>query len=642
MSLFRQLWLAVIASTIIAFAGSFVVSMLTARHYLEQQLAIKNNDNASSLALSMSQLDKDPVTVELQVAAVFDSGQYEHVRLVGPDGKLMIEKSSPPMAGDVPAWFIRVFPIKSQAGQAQVSSGWTQFGTVELVSHSQFAYKELWDGAWHLIVWFIIGGGFMGFLGMQILRRIKRPLDAVVGQAQAISERRFINIPEPSTPELKSVASAMNAMVDRLKTIFAEEAARLEQVRREATQDGLTGLANRAFFMNQLHAALNDDDASPNGSLLMLRLGDLAGINKRAGREAADELLRRTGTLIATLASGTSGGAAARLNGADFALLLPGIQNPTHQAESMLTGLRDLVSAGLIDSERVGYVASGVYQHGQGIGALLSSLDTALASAENQSGLAWCSAESGCEQHATSSADWKKVLESAIQTQRLRLIEFPVANNGGDIMHLECPLRLQATENGEWLAAGSFMPMASRLSLTTELDLAATRLALERIAAGIPAVAVNLSGESILVASFRDRLQAMIADKKELAPRLWLEVAEVGAFQHFAEFRAFCEAIRPLGCRLGIEHFGRQFSEIGRLHDIGLDYLKVDGSFIRAIDTQAGNQAFLKGLCSIAHNIGLTVIAENVQSAGELAALPELGFDGATGPAVPRKTNPAN
>ena len=636
MSLFRQLWLAVIASTIIAFSGSFVVSMLTARHYLEQQLAIKNNDNASSLALSMSQLDKDPVTIELQVAAVFDSGQYAHVRLIAPDGKLLIEKSSPPMAGDVPEWFVRLFPIHSQPGQAQVSSGWTQFGTVELVSHSQFAYQELWDGAFKLVIWFIIGGGFMGFLGMQILRRIKRPLDAVVGQAQAISERRFTIIPEPSTPELKSVASAMNAMVERLKAIFAEEAARLEQVRREATQDTLTGLANRAFFMNQLHAALNDDDAAPSGSLIMLRLGDLAGINKRAGREAADELLRRTGSVLSTLAGESRGSAAARLNGADFALLLPGVQDASRQAETLLGALRDLVSAGLIDGERIGYVASGLYQHSQGIGALLSGLDSALASAESQSGLAWCSAESGCDQHATSSADWKKVLESAIQTQRLRLIEFPVASNAGQILHMECPLRLQASEDGEWLAAGSFMPMASRLSLTTELDLAATRLALERIAAGVPAVAVNLSGESILVASFRDRLQALIAEKKSLAPRLWLEVAEIGAFQHFAEFRAFCEAIRPLGCRLGIEHFGRQFSEIGHLHDIGLDYLKVDGSFIRAIDSQPGNQAFLKGLCSIAHNIGLTVIAESVQTAEELATLPELGFDGATGPAVPR------
>lgn len=636
MSLFRQIWLAVIASTVIAFAGSFLASMLTARHYLEQQLAIKNNDNAASLALSISQLEKDPVTIELQVAAIFDSGQYAVVRLTDPNGKTMIEKTSPPLAGNVPDWFVRIFPIASVPGQAQISNGWNQFATIELVSHSHFAYQELWNGAFKLLGWFTVAGAIMGLLGMQMLRRIKRPLDAVVGQAQAISERRFISIAEPETPELKSVAGAMNTMVDRLKAMFAEEAARLEQVRKEANQDALTGLANRAYFLNQLAAALSDDDAAPHGNLLMLRLADLAGINRRAGRETADELLRRIGQALLGIAAGHPHAAAARLNGADFALLLPGIRDAAPFAEKLLHLLNDLVAAGLIDGERIGHVASGSYLHDQAAGSLLARIDAALAAAENRSGLAWQQADSQNEQQASTNADWKKLLDGAIQSQRLRLIEFPVAGNGGQLLHLECPLRLKASEDGEWLAAGSFMPMASRLSMTSELDLAAARLALERIAAGASAVAVNLSGESIIDAGFRARLCALIGSRKELANRLWLEVSEVGAFQHFAAFQAFCDALRPLGCRLGIEHFGRQFSEIGRLHGMGLDYLKVDGSFIRAIDSQSGNQAFLKGLCSIAHNIGLTVIAEGVQTAAELATLPELGFDGATGPAIPR------
>lgn len=636
MSLFRQIWLAVIASTVIAFAGSFLASMLTARHYLEQQLAIKNNDNAASLALSISQLDKDPVTIELQVAAIFDSGQYAVVRLTDPNGRTMIEKTSPSLAGNVPDWFVRIFPIVSAPGQAQISNGWNQFATIELVSHSHFAYQELWNGAFKLLGWFTLAGGLMGLLGMQLLRRIKRPLDAVVGQAQAIAERRFVSIAEPDTPELKSVAGAMNTMVDRLKAMFAEEATRLEQVRREANLDALTGLANRAFFMNQLASALSDDDAVPHGSLLMLRLADLAGINRRAGREAADELLHRIGQALVDIVAANPNAAAARLNGADFALLLPGARDAAPFAEKLLRLLNDLVAAGLIDSERIGHIASGTYLHGQAAGSLLSRVDAALAAAENQSGLSWQQADSQSEQQATSNADWKKLLDGAIQSQRLRLIEFPVAGNAGQLLHLECPLRLQAAEDGEWLAAGSFMPMASRLAMTTELDLAAARLALERVAAGASAVAVNLSGESIVDTAFRARLLALIGSRKDLAPRLWLEVSEVGVFQHFPAFQAFCDALRPLGCRLGIEHFGRQFSEIGRLHGMGLDYLKVDGSFIRAIDSQTGNQAFLKGLCSIAHNIGLTVIAEGVQTPEELATLPELGFDGATGPALPR------
>ena len=636
MSLFRQLWLAVIVSTLIAFVGSFAVSMMTARQYLEEQLAIKNNDNAASLALSMSQMDKDPVTLELQVAALFDSGQYARIQVRDPEGLTLIEKTSPAVSDDVPAWFARLFPIASRPGSAQISTGWTQFGTVELVSHNRFAYRELWQGGWRLLMWFSLGGVLAGFLGMQILRRIKRPLDAVVGQARAISERRFIRIEEPATPELKSLARAMNVMVGRVKAMFEEEASRLEQVRREATLDPLTGLANRAYFMNRLAIALNDEDAPTRGSLIMLRLADLAGINRCAGRETADEVLRRTGAALRELAEKNPGAEAARLNGADFSLLLPGQNDPQPACQQLLAALRSLVAAHLLPENAIGHLGSSVYQHNEPVPQLLARVDAALAAAELQGPLAaqHVAEQSHCS--ASTQADWRSILTDALKDQRLRLIEFPVADSNGLLLHLECPLRLQAEESGDWINAGSFMPVASRLSMTSELDLAAVKLALDRLASGLPAVAVNLAGASLIVPDFTPRLLSLLQQRRELAGKLWLEVAESGAFQYFDAFLAFSLALRPLGCRLGIEHFGRQFSQIGRLHDIGLDYLKVDGSFIRNIHGDNGNQAFLKGLCNIAHGIGLTVIAEGVNNAEELATLPALGFDGATGPAVSR------
>lgn len=636
MSLFRQLWLAVIVSTLIAFVGSFAVSMMTARQYLEEQLAIKNNDNAASLALSMSQMEKDPVTLELQVAALFDSGQYARIQVRDPEGLPLIEKTSPAVSDDVPAWFARLFPIASRPGSAQISTGWTQFGTVELVSHNRFAYRELWQGSWRLLMWFSLGGVLAGFLGMQILRRIKRPLDAVVGQARAISERRFIRIEEPATPELKSLARAMNVMVGRVKAMFEEEASRLEQVRREATLDPLTGLANRAYFMNRLAIALNDEDAPTRGSLIMLRLADLAGINRCAGRETADEVLRRTGAALRELAEKNPGAEAARLNGADFSLLLPGQNDPQPACQQLLAALQSLVAAQLLPENAIGHLGSSVYQHNEPVPQLLARVDAALAAAELQGPLAaqHVAEQSHCS--ASTQADWRSILTDALKDQRLRLIEFPVADSNGLLLHLECPLRLQAEESGDWINAGSFMPVASRLSMTSELDLAAVKLALDRLASGLPAVAVNLAGASLIVPDFTPRLLSLLQQRRELAGKLWLEVAESGAFQYFDAFLAFSLALRPLGCRLGIEHFGRQFSQIGRLHDIGLDYLKVDGSFIRNIHGDNGNQAFLKGLCNIAHGIGLTVIAEGVNSAEELATLPALGFDGATGPAVSR------
>lgn len=635
MSLSRQLWLAIITLTLLAFTGSFLLSTLTARNYLENQLSVKNSDNAASLALSMSQQSKDPVTVELQVAALYDSGQYALIRLRNPEGQIMLEKISPIEEAEVPQWFRQLLPLAPLPGHAQVSDGWTQFASIELISQDSFAYEELWRGSQQLLFWFVLGGFAVGLAGSLMLSRITRPLKEVVAQAQAITQRRFLKKPEPGIPELRSVAQAMNDMVARLKSMFDEEAARLEQVRQQANQDGLTSLSNRSYFMNQLEAALQNDDTPPEGSLLLLRIADLAGINRRLGREGTDELLRRTAQALQEQATPT-GSMAARLNGADFALLLPGQTDNQHLAESLLHAMQNLATAGWGENTPIAYVAYGRYQHGEAPGQLLARVDSALAAAESGMSARACLASDSNTAGTTSQQDWRRILVDAIQAQQLRLIEFPVNTTQGKLLHLECPLRLQASEGGEWLAAGSFMPVASRLNLTSDLDLAAIRMALERIEAGVPSVAVNISGESVQDPSFRANLKHQLANHPACRDKLWLEVAEPGAFQHFEAFTELCETLRPFGCHLGIEHFGRQFSDIGRLHGLGLDYLKVDASFIRNIHEQAGNQAFLKGLCSIAHNIGLTVIAEGVQHDAEIAILPQLGFDGATGPGIKR------
>src|SRR5690606_25816966 len=112
------------------------------------------------------------------------------------------------------------------------------------------------------------------------------------------------------------------------------------------------------------------------------------------------------------------------------------------------------------------------------------------------------------------------------------------------------------------------------------------------------------------------------------------EVPERGAFEHLEEFRMFCNALKPLGCKIGIEHVGAYVSRLGELHDLGLDYIKIDVSVVSGIDNNTGNQAFFRGLCLIAHSIGLMTIAEGVQTEAEMNQLPELGADGMTGPAI--------
>jgi EAL domain-containing protein (putative c-di-GMP-specific phosphodiesterase class I) len=228
------------------------------------------------------------------------------------------------------------------------------------------------------------------------------------------------------------------------------------------------------------------------------------------------------------------------------------------------------------------------------------------------------------------------MIRRALDHGWVRLISFPVVSMQGPLSHRECPLRLMFDEKGEWLPAGRFLPIAERLKLTAELDLKAVELGLLDLARqpALPGLAINLSASSLEDASFQPKLLALLEQHAGVSLRLWLEVAEEGAFKHFEAFRRLCPGVKAFGCHLGLEHFGHRFSQIGQLHDLGLDYLKVDASFVRGVDVNPGNAAFLKGLCAIAHNIGLQVLAEGVSTPAELEALPGLGFDGATGPAI--------
>lgn len=635
MSMYRQLWLAIITSTILALLGSLLAATLSARSYLSEQLSMKNADNASALALSLSQKNPDAVAIELAVAALFDSGHYELIRVTDPFGKTIVERHAAANGNDVPTWFASALPIVATPGQARISDGWKQIGTIELVSHSRFAYRALWNSSIEMVIALAIAGLIGGFLGSLVLGRLRPPLVSVIAQARAISERRFITIEEPEVPELRQLAIAMNTTVARLRTMFDEEAVRLEAVRKEANCDPLTGLFNRTHFMARLRESLADED-SVGGSIMLIRIANLTEINHRLGRDATDDLVKRISVAIEGVAGHHADGVAARLNGADFALLLPGITDPRRIAEPLLD---TLVAEGetFVEQGPVAHIGIGKFPPGLEATAVLSQVDAALASAENQgsNGIAEAPLASD-EDLPRSGADWAHLISNAIDKKWVRLISFPVMDLSGKIIHRECPLRLMLDEHGDWLPAGRFLPMAERLKLTPQIDLTAIALGLEQLSAdpAIPGLAINLSASSIQNDEFRRQLLAALRRQPKAAERLWLEVAETGVLHHFEAFRGIVGALKGTGVRLGIEHFGRHFSQIGLIHNLGLDYLKVDASFIRGLDEGGGNRTFLQGLSIIAHGIGLTVIAEGVASEAELRALVEVGFDGATGPAV--------
>jgi EAL domain-containing protein (putative c-di-GMP-specific phosphodiesterase class I)/GGDEF domain-containing protein len=635
MSLHKKLWIAIIVLLLLVFSGSFLVTTLSAKSYLQQQISMKNADNAAALALSLTQQGADEVLLELTLSAQFDTGFYELIELRDPEGKLMILRQDEQAIEDAPGWFITLFPIRVEDGVASIQSGWQQVGALTLRSHSKFAYARLWESTQILALIFLLAMIVAGFVGGQVLRRILKPLDDVVDQAQAIGERRFITIPEPSTLEFKQVVSAMNELSGRIKHVLGQEAKRLQKWQRDAHVDKVTGLNNREPFMKSLEAALESDDVNATGSLSLVRLTGLAEMNKQFGRAAIDAILKDIGKALNKITMAHSRWAASRLNGSDFALLAPRAMDPSEAAKEAQEAIHDVLERHSMREGVTLPTATTIYNHGESIGKIMTRLDGALVANEREGQSAVSVAYEGDIQMQPvrqQMDQWRNILDQAFRDHSFDLEYYPVIGLEGELVHYEAPVKL--LWSGDRYSAGQFLPWVNRLQLSHELDMEVVELALKAIEANNRPTAVNLSVAAVVEPAFISWIGERLSAHGQAAKNLWLEVPEAMAFRHLNSFKMLCGRVKSSGCKMGIEHVGHQLSELGNLHDVGIDYLKIDASFVRDIDNNVANQTLLRTLCTVGHSIGVKVYAEGVRTNEEWATLKEVGADGATGPGI--------
>lgn len=635
MSLYKQLWLAIILLLALVFGVSLFVTTLSAKGYLEKQLAIKNTDNATALALSLGQQGADEILMELTLAAQFDTGFYQLIELSDPDGNTLVRRESGIDNGAAPAWFVRLLPIDVPPGIATVQDGWKQAGTLTLQSHSRFAYRELWEGTLQLALTFFLAAIGAGIVGSIVLRRILRPLDRVVEQAQAIGQRQFVTVEEPGTREFRQLVAAMNALSVRIRNMLGQEAQRLEQWQRESAVDPVSGLNDRQPFLGHLGAVLARDDAAAAGTLGLVRLAGLAELNQNYGRKAIDNLLADIGVALQQLTAAHDGWYAARLNGSDFAMLAPGELEAQDAARDMQRAMRDAMDNHALEESPSLPGAATVYTCEDDISELLARIDGALIAAEREQISSVVIAHKGdipMRPMRERLENWQAILLQAIEERRFSLARFPVVDCNGELIHNEALARLE--RDGQVIRAGEFLPWIHRLKLAPALDRQVVQLALAQLADSSGPVAINLSVAALTDAEFGNWLDRELTGHAQAARLLCVEVPEAAAFRHIDAFKALCKRLQARGCRVGIEHMGHQLAELGTLHDIGLDYLKVDASFVHNINANPGNQALLRALCTLGHTIGVDMIAEGVNNDSEWQTLKTLGMDGATGPGI--------
>ncbi|MDB5995224.1 MAG: diguanylate cyclase/phosphodiesterase [Pseudomonas sp.] len=638
MSLFKQLLIAICLFLVVAFTGSFMVSLESSRTQYVNQLRSHAQDAATALALSLTPNIDDPAMVELLVSSIFDSGYYASIRVVDlSNDKTIVERSGIPAVNNVPDWFVKLIGLEAAGGDAIVSRGWEQAARVEVVSHPMFAIAKLWQSALGSLGWLLLCGAVSAVLGALLLRRQLKPLDYMVQQSHAIARREFLSLPDlPRTPELRRVVQAMNQMVEKLKALFQEQAERSEKLRAESYQDSLTGLANRRYFEMQLNARVSNPEQTSSGYLLLLRVKDLAGLNQRQGGQYTDDLLIAVGEHLSRVCARypETLNLVTRIRGGEFAVLAPGLVHAEalQLAQNLDSAMASLHATGATDVAAVAYIGLARFVHGDSPQAVLSLADQALAQAEGQGDANWvcldhpASAKVGDDHHA-----WHRLLDHALNQQRFELYFQPVVASQDTtlVLHYKVLSRL-IDDQGQAIPAGRFLPWLERFGWTARLDRLMLQRVVEQMADHEASLALNLSSATLTSPQAMGKIFDVLRAHSNLGPRLTLEIGEEQLPEQ-AQLEELTRRLREIGFSLSLQHFGGRFSMIGNLARLGLAYLKIDGVYIRAIDQESDKRLFIEAIQRAAHSIDLPLIAERVETEGELSVIREMGIYGVQG-----------
>lgn len=634
MSMMRQVAWLVLGVVLAALVGAVGLSTLSLRQLMQTQLALKNADNAQSLALALSQQGGDRVLIELLVSAQFDTGAYEVVRWRDAAGAVLFERRGEARDSQVPEWFRALTPITAKPGVGQVSGGWNALGTVELQSHSAYAHEELWRASRRLLAWLLFVGMGAAVAAWAGLRRIRRPLDAAVAQAEGVLSGAYGQVTEPRVPELQRLTRAMNAMVQRVRDLFEAQTGQLLVLREQVHHDPLTGVSTRKHFLAELDAALQRDDGPAVAGLVLVRLRDLAGLNARLGHGLVDDVLKTLVTALQAYPETVPGCRVGRLNGGDFALWLPaeGVAAETAQA------LADALRASLPAFGAGVQVAVGAVElpREQPAGIWLGEADSALARAEHLGEVhggvvVEVMADPGVGQ-VQGEGVWRAQLQDAISQQRGRLVEFPVLDRAGQVLHLECPLQLQLDAEAPPLAAARWLPLATRSRLTGAIDLLAVTLALQAISRDGRSRCINIAPASLADGRFLPQLHELLGEWPQAARALLLDLTESAASDQFERLLALGRQVRPLGVKLGLEHAGAGLAQVDQLYQAGLDYVKLDASVLSGVAGDGARAAFVRGMVIMLRSLALKVYGEGVVDAMDAQALWDCELDGLTGP----------
>ncbi len=416
------------------------------------------------------------------------------------------------------------------------------------------------------------------------------------------------------------------------------------EAQHRATHDPLTGLFNRADFEPRLQTALDAAKADPaqTHALLCIDLDHFKIVNDTCGHAAGDRLLQQIARMLCDAVR--QGDAVARLGGDEFAVLLKGCSAAAAQAvgKKICAAFDDFRFVHGEHRMKVGTSIGLVAVDSQwaDTAALMQAADACCYAAKQggRNRVVALDEDEAHILHASGDSQWASRIERALDEGRFVLHGQHIVPVRGDgtVTELELLLRMVDVD-GALLPPAAFIPSAERFHLMGGVDRWVLRHAIDWLRGLLergdaPTVAINLSGQSVGDSSFHSwALEVFEAAGPAICQRVILEVTETAAVTNLASAAKFMGQARQLGLRTALDDFGAGASSFGYLKTLPLDYLKIDGQFVRDVLSDPLDAAAVRCFVDVAKVVGLKTIAEFVENEAVFQHLAHLGVDMAQG-----------
>lgn len=411
----------------------------------------------------------------------------------------------------------------------------------------------------------------------------------------------------------------------------------------KATHDSLTGLLNREEMERHIIRNISRSFATgTRSSLLYIDLDQFKVVNDSSGHQAGDKLLQRVAAAIRLILPGQQ--IVARMGGDEFAVLLPGVEagEAVGVAENIIESIRNIRFSWQERLFRIGAsigIAEITPQHDD-VTNVLAAADSACYAVKDQ-GRGRVKVASDADtliNQRRIEMDWVSRINHALENNRFVLYRQEIRrinNEDRNSGHWEILVRM-LDEAGASVLPDSFIPAAERYGLMPTID----RWVISRVfqhfdqlrdKKSTDTYAINISGTSMSDDSFTDFITSCFNNYHVNPHHICFEITETAAAANLEHALAFMNKVRELGCKVSLDDFGSGFSSFTYLKTFAIDYLKIDGSFVREVDTDPVNRVFVESIDRIGKSLGIHTIAEYVENENVLAWLKKAGVDSAQG-----------